>query len=277
MGIEATALNHGRERLVADLRGAGCVFAEDETAQLLDVLRRRGFSLDAPPGQAVVRDYVNRRGSGEPAEYILGWGTLAGIRVEVGPGVFIPRPWSTDLARRAAEVLSARDGGVAVDLGTGSGAIALAVAALAPHSRIWATETDPDAARWAELNCTGQDAVTVCLGDLYDPLPRWLQGQVDVIFGSLPYVPTSELAVLPRDHLTNEPVQAFDGGDRGLAVVTRALIGAHRWLRPGGRMLMEIGAGQGPGAATIAAEAGLQGAVIHRDEGGGELFLEATA
>src|ERR1700716_2088348 len=104
MGAEAAALRHGRERVVADLRGAGCVFAEDEADQLLEVLRVRGLSVDGAQGRAVVRDYVNRRGMGEPAEYILGWATLAGIRVEVGPGVFIPRPWSTDLAWRGADV-----------------------------------------------------------------------------------------------------------------------------------------------------------------------------
>jgi len=265
-----------RERVIADLRRAGCVYAEDEADELLEVLRSRGLSAASARGRTAVEDYVRRRETGEPAEYILGSAALAGIRVSVGRGVFIPRPWSADLVWRAAELLNAAGEGIGVDLGTGSGAIALAVAKRAPRSRIWATEVNPDAVHWAELNCAGREGLTVCRGDLYEALPGSLRGHVDVIAGSLPYVPTSELAGLPRDHVGSEPVGAFDGGDEGLAVVGRAIAGAHDWLNPYGRILLEIGAGQGPRAAEIAAEAGLAEFVVHTGPEGGELFLEAA-
>lgn len=264
-----------RERLVADLRHAGCVFAEDEADLAVAALFAEG--VDPVGGEARLEDYVRRRAAGEPAEYILGSAVLAGRRVKVGPGVFIPRPWSADLVARAAQLLNIAGDGTAVDLGTGSGAIALAISELAPRSHVWATEVDAEAVRWAMENCADRPGVTVCQGDLYEGLPVSLRHRVDVIAGSLPYVPSGEMDGLPRDHVTNEPVQAFDGGETGLAVISRALNRAREWLRPGGHILMEIGAGEGPPATALAAAAGLADVVVHTDGGGGELFLEAAA
>jgi release factor glutamine methyltransferase len=258
------------------LRLAGCVFAEDEAEIVLASLR--GNRVSVAPGQwdPALHDYVERRRLGEPTEYILGWAQLAGVRVAVGPGVFIPRPWSENLVSRAASLLGAVNSGIAVDLGTGSGAIALAIHALVRTAGFWATETDPVAAKWADLNFAGENGLTVCQGDLYDALPKTLEHNVDVIVGSLPYVPSPELEGLPRDHLVHEPLVAFDGGVQGLATVTRAIEEAGRWLRRSGHLLLEIGVGQGPAAIAIAAAAGLTRPVIHQDADGRELFLEAT-
>ncbi len=265
------ALKH----LVEELRSAGCVFAEDEAALVFEHMRTIAISPVTEEGQALMGDYVRRRRAGEPAEYILGWAEFAGVRVAVGPGVFIPRRWSEGLLLRAVEILDVAGGGNAVDLGSGSGAIALAIHSRRPGSKVWATEASAVAARWAIANCAGRSGLTVCAGDLYDVLPRALERQVDVIVGSLPYVPSGELDRLPRDHLMTEPPAAFDGGPLGLAIVGRALADAHHWLRPAGCVLLEIGLGQGAAATAIATESGLKGIVIQRDEDGGELFLEA--
>ncbi len=256
---------------------AGCVFAEDEADAVLAEFARRPPAVDRPVRErleALTDDYVARRRLGEPSEYILGCADVAGIRVLVGPGVFIPRRWSESLVLRAVELLGGLGGGNAVDLGTGSGALALAVQAGSPGATIWASEIDPVAAEWARLNCASSPRLTVCTGDLYEALPATLQQQIDVILGSLPYVPTEHLPSLPRDHIEHEPARAFDGGPGGLLFIERALEGASRWLRPGGHVLLELGAGQGDAVSAIAAGAGLKQVVIHRDTHGGELFLE---
>ena len=275
------AFNHvtgdTRDLLIQDLRLAGCVYAEDEADAVLAEFTRSppGVAQPVPGGSdALIRDYVERRRMGEPSEYILGWAEVAGIRVRVGPGVFIPRTWSESLVLRAINLLERLSHGTAVDLGTGSGALALAVQARCPHSILWATEIDPAAAEWARLNCASSPGLTVCTGDLYDALPRTLHQQIDVVLGSLPYVPTEHLPGLPRDHIEHEPPRAFDGGPGGLVFIERALEGARRWLRPGGHVLLELGAGQGDAVSAIAAGAGLKDVVIHRDAHGGELFLE---
>jgi release factor glutamine methyltransferase len=267
-----------RHRLIEELRLAGCVFAEDEADAVLAEFAGRTPEVARPvPGglDALIRDYVRRRRIGEPSEYIRGWAEVAGIRVRVGPGVFIPRRWSEALVLRAVSILGRLRGGNAVDLGTGSGALALAVQAGAPDATIWATEIDPVAAEWARLNSAGSTGLKVCTGDMYDGLPPTLRHEVDVIFGSLPYVPTEHLPGLPRDHVGNEPVRAFDGGQGGLVFIEKALEGAGSWLRPGGHVLLELGTGQGDVVLAIAAGAGLKRVSLHRDDYGDELFVDA--
>jgi release factor glutamine methyltransferase len=262
---------------VKDLRLAGCVFAEDEADAVLAEFTRPRPEVDRPVRgglDALLHDYVERRRMGEPSEYILGWAEVAGTRVLVGPGVFIPRRWSESLVQRAVDLLGRLSGGNAVDLGTGSGALALAVQAGCPESTVWATEIDAIAAEWARVNCAASPRLTVCTGDLYDALPPALHQEIDVILGSLPYVPTEHLSSLPRDHIGQEPVRAFDGGLGGLVFIERALKGAGRWLRPGGYVLLELGAGQGNAVSAMASDAGLRHVSIHTDDYGGELFFE---
>jgi release factor glutamine methyltransferase len=265
-----------KERLTGELRAAGCVFAEDEAEMVLDNLRARESSLPATDGATLIRDYVERRRRGEPAEYILGSARFADLRVAVGPGVFIPRRWSEGLVLRAGALLEGLSSGIAVDLGMGSGALALAVHAGSPGLTMWATEIDPVAATWASLNCAGMPGLNVVTGDLYAALPPALEHQVDLIFGSLPYVPSRELEELPRDHLVSEPLVAFDGGVEGLTPFARAMAEADRWLKPNGHVLLEIGVGQAPGATRIAHQAGFRRTAVRRDPDGGELFLEAS-
>ena len=215
--------------LVARLAAAGCVAADEEAQMLTEAAGGDARRLDA---------LVRRREAGEPVEWIVGWAPFCGLRIAVHPGVYVPRVQTEVLARRAAELLP--PDGVAVDLATGSGAVAAVLRAADPSATVVATELDPVAAACARAN-----GVTVHEGDLDEPLPSSLEGAVDVLTANVPYVPTAAMALLPRDVQDHEPRRALDGGDDGLDLVRRVLTLAPRWLRPRtGRLLVEIGPDQ---------------------------------
>lgn len=195
--------------------------------------------LDAADGDdARLEAMVRRRSTGKPVEWIVGWAPFWGLRVGMVPGVYVPRAQTESLARRAAALLPPQ--GVAVDLATGSGAVALVLQSSAPGARVVATEIDPVAAACARAN-----GVVVYEGDLDEPLPADLEGRVDVLTANVPYVPTSMIELLPRDVRDHEPRVALDGGSDGLDLVRRVIASAPRWLRPGtGTLLIEIGPDQ---------------------------------
>ena len=214
---------------VERLAAAGCVAADEEAEMLTEAAGGDARRLDA---------LVRRREAGEPVEWIVGWAPFCGRRIVVHPGVYVPRVQTEVLARRAVARLP--PGGVAVDLATGSGAVAAVLQAADPSATVVATELDPVAAACARAN-----GVTVLEGDLDGPLPSSLEGRVDVLTANVPYVPTSALGLLPRDVQAHEPRLALDGGDDGLDLVRRVLDRAARWLRAGtGRALVEIGPDQ---------------------------------
>lgn len=185
----------------------------------------------------LLEGWTARRLAGEPLEWILGFATFLGLRVAIEPGVYVPRPQTEVLARRAVEALPEK--GTAVDLCTGSGALALALRRARPAARVLGTDIDPVACRCARAN-----GVEVYRGDLADPLPAGLTGTVDVVTGVVPYVPTEELGFLPRDVRCYEPALALDGGAGGTVLLTRAVQAAATLLRPGGRLLLELGGDQ---------------------------------
>lgn len=226
------------------LRAAGCVFAEQE-AELLVAAARSGAEL---------RNMVRRRAAGLPLEHLLGWAEFCGLRIEVGPGVFVPRRRSELLVRRAAEL--AEPGAVVVDLACGSGAIGLAITDRVPGIELHACDLSPDAVRYARRNLSLVGG-HVYAGDLYDPLPARLRGQVAVVAANVPYVPTGAVAFMPPEARDYEPLLALDGGQDGLAVLRLAADGASRWLAPGGHLLIEVSSGQAERAAAALAGAGL--------------------
>ncbi|MGW5055391.1 putative protein N(5)-glutamine methyltransferase [Actinokineospora sp. NPDC004072] len=226
---------------VGRLRAAGCVFAEDEAALLLDL---------PDPGPAIAR-----RVAGEPLEHILGWAEFAGLRVAVEPGVFVPRRRTEALVRAAAEL----GGSVVVDLCCGSGAVGMAVEAALGPLDLTAVDIDPRAVHCARRNL-GADRVLQ--GDLYAPLPDRLRGQVDLLVVNAPYVPTAAIATMPPEARDHEPRVAIDGGADGLDVHRRVAAGAAGWLAPGGRLLIEAHESQAPAAAAAFAEGGLKVAVL---------------
>ncbi len=227
--------------LVARLRRAGCVFAEEEAAVL----------AGTADGEAL-EGLVRRREAGEPLEYVVGWADFAGIRVVVAPGVFVPRRRSELLVRLAASVLVRGD--VVVDLGCGTGALAAAVAARVEGLEVHAVDVDPDAVVCARRNLPGAHVVE---GDLYRPLPPSLRGRVALVLANAPYVPSDRVSLLPAEARDHERRTALDGGPDGLDVVRRVVGEAPTWLRPGGRLLVETSARQAGAVCSLMGEAGL--------------------
>lgn len=241
--------------LVARLRAAGCVFAEDEAALL------RAEALD--PDDLDRR--VNRRLAGEPLEYILGWADFDGLRIAVGDGVFVPRQRTLVLAREAAGLAAAtgRPDPVVLDLCCGTGAIAAVVAAALPDARIHAVDVDPDAIRWARRNLPG---ARLYESDLFAGLPNALRRRVDVLAVNAPYVPTGAIGFMSPEAREHEHRIALDGGPDGLDLHRRVIAEASEWLAPGGHLLLECGTDQAPVSAGLMQRAGLEAWIVHDDE-----------
>jgi release factor glutamine methyltransferase len=229
--------------IVSTLRAAGCVFAEDE-ARLI---------TEAAHDPAELTDMVARRAAGVPLEHVLGWASFCGLRVAVGPGVFVPRRRTELLAWQAIKL--ATRGATVVDLCCGSGAVAAAVAASVPTARLYAVDVDPAAVGCARRNIPGGQ---VYEGDLYTPLPDALRGAVDVLVANAPYVPTDAIPLMPPEARLHEPRVALDGGTDGLDVVRRVIADAVRWLAPGGHLLIETSEAQAPALLDAAGKAGLR-------------------
>jgi release factor glutamine methyltransferase len=262
--------------LVARLRAAGCVWAEDE-ASLLATAARDAAELDAMAG---------RRAAGEPLEQVLGWADFCGLRIFVDPGAFVPRRRSEFLVSIAVtRVRGAPDpvitGPVITDLCCGTGALGLAVAAglRAAIGRggtveLHAADLDPVAVSCARRNVEPAGG-HVYLGDLFAALPAGLRGRIDVLICNAPYVPTGELEFLPAEAREHEAPIALDGGDDGLAVLRRAAAEAPAWLAPGGILLVETSDKQSPAMAEAMAAAGLT-PQVHDDPDSGATVVTGT-
>jgi release factor glutamine methyltransferase len=250
------AAKPGRTALAGRLARAGCVAPFDEADELIAA---------AGDDDATLEGLVARRAGGEPLAWVTGSVIFAGHRILVHPGVYVPRRQSEGLARRAIEVLPAT--GVAADLCTGSGAIALAIGRARPRARVVGTDIDPLACR-----CAAANGVEVLAGHLADPLPADLQGRFDVVIAVVPYVPSAEIVFLPRDVREHEPLMALDGGPLGTRLLQEAVGAGADLLRPGGTLLLELGgnqaetlyagltaAGYGPPRAYRDAEGDLRG------------------
>ncbi|MCA1006038.1 putative protein N(5)-glutamine methyltransferase [Rhodococcus hoagii] len=244
--------------IVATLRAAGCVFAEDEARLLVDTATQAGE----------LARMVERRTSGVPLEHVLGWVEFAGVRIDVDAGVFVPRRRSELLVHRAAALV--RPGDVVVDLCCGSGAIGTALAGTVEGLELHSADVDPVAVRCARRNVEPIGG-RVYAGDLFDALPGTLRGRVDVVVANVPYVPSGAIALMPPEARDHEPRTALDGGSDGLDVQRAVAAAAPRWLRPGGHLLVETSTHQAATAADIFTRAGLLARIVHSDE------LDATA
>ena len=208
--------------LVGRLRAVGCVFAEEEAAEI-----RRVLGADDEAADAVVA----ARRTGVPLEHALGVALFAGVEVFVGPGVFVPRSRAEVLVDAA--VAARPDARVVVDLGTGSGAIAAALAARLPGAEVHAADLDPSAVTYARRNAE-RHGFTVHEGDWWDALPPELRGTVDLAVAYLPHVPTTRLDEIPGDYRTHEPDLAVAGGSDGLDPLRAVLATMDDWLSPDG-------------------------------------------
>lgn len=267
-----------RDWATRELAAAGCVSARAEADWLLEE------AVD----EESLRAMVARRVAGEPLQYVIGWAPFGPLRLVVGPGVFVPRPETEGLADRAATRLRSRPeppegsgeprGGarvrpIAVDVCTGSGAIACFLAAEVPGARVLATELDPGALAWARRNAD-RYGVELLAGDLDEPLPAALAGRVDVLCANVPYVPSGAIATLPTDVRDHEPRLALDGGPDGLDVLRRLVARAGHWLAPGGGLLCEIGEDQAETGVALLTAAGLVEVAVHPDLVGRDRILE---
>jgi release factor glutamine methyltransferase len=239
--------------IVARLRAAGCVFAEDE-ARLLVTAARTPADLAA---------MVDQRVAGLPLEHVLGWAEFCGLRIAVDPGVFVPRRRTEFLVRQAAARTRPRS--VVVDLCCGSGALGAALAAAHPGIELHAADIDPAATACARRNIGAAEG-QVYEGDLYEPLPAALLERVDVLLANVPYVPTEEVGLLPPEARVHEARVALDGGADGLDVLRRVSAAAPLWLAPGGHLLFETSERQAPQAVEIVAHNGLIPQVASSDE-----------
>ena len=251
--------------VVARLRAAGCVFAEDEARLLLSAAR-------TPAGLAAM---VARRTAGQPLEHVLGWAQFCGLRIAVDPGVFVPRRRTEFLARQAtalarqatspADQALARPRAVVVDLCCGSGAVGAALVTALDRVELYAVDIDPAAVRCARRNLAATGA-RAYVGNLYEPLPPTLHGHVDVLVANAPYVPTEAVGLLPPEARIHEPRVALDGGADGLGVLRRVIAAAPRWLAPGGSLLVETSERQVPQTVDTVARIGLIPQVVSSDE-----------
>ena len=287
--------------VVARLRAAGCVFAEEEAA-----------ILAASAGTPAELDLlVGRRAGGEPLEQVVGWAEFAGLRVLVDPGVFVPRRRSEFLVAVAVRLAGRADAPVprvVVDLCCGTGALGLAAAAelaradettrpdeAEPSGQVagrgggpaatgvrlrgvglHAADLDPAAVACARRNVEPAGG-HVYAGDLFSALPDSLRGRIDVLICNAPYVPTTEIAFMPPEARDHEALMALDGGADGLAILRRVAASAVAWLAPGGVLLVETSERQAASMAAVMTAAGLAARIHEDDDSGATVVTGAIA
>jgi len=222
----------------------GANLPEHEIVRLATAATRRSRS-DVLVGFEVTTEaasrfasYVERRLANEPLQYIEGSVPFGPVDLVVDPRVLVPRPETEYMFEQAAA--SVTNPGVIVDLCTGSGNLALALAATFPDAAVYAVDLSEDAAAVARGNAVrnGLD-VTVLTGDLFDPLPPDMLGTVDLLVSNPPYLAAREVEGLPPDVLA-EPRMALVAGTHGDEILGRIARDAERWLRPGGVIVCEI-------------------------------------
>jgi release factor glutamine methyltransferase len=230
--------------------------------------------------QAHLDAMVERRLRGEPLQYALGSWTFRDLDLLVDPRVLIPRPeteWVVETALEEAVRIGLRRGGraafdasteaVVADLGTGSGAIALALATELPDVLVWATDASRDALEVARANVAGcgQTRVRLSEGSWFAALPETLQGALALVVSNPPYIAEHEVASLPDEVAGHEPRAALVSGPTGLEAIEELVAAAPRWLAPGASLVVEIAPHQAEPAAALAVAAGF-GDVAVRDD-----------
>jgi release factor glutamine methyltransferase len=230
----SSAIDHwqrGRERIEAEDLLWHVIDHEPDPVEEISTADRRTFDR-----------LVRRRATGEPIPFIKGYTEFRGLDLLVRPGVFVPRDASEFLAEQAARRLRGRSEPVHVDLATGAGTIALAVANEVPGATVLGTDLSQDAVELARSNARRlRLSARFVAGDLFGGLPRSLRGSVDVITLHPPYVPRRELKDLPEEIRGWEPEHTLTDRSRdGLSLITRAAREAPPWLSPNGWLLLEV-------------------------------------
>ncbi len=222
----------------------------------------------------ILRGLVKRRVAGEPLQYVTGEAEFCGLKLAVDRRVLIPRP-ETELL---VEVVAARQPATVVDVGTGSGCIALALAQRLPAAEVTAVDVSADALAAAKANASRYDFknfTRLLQSDLLSIFPDSFT--VDAIVSNPPYIASGELAQLPREVKDFEPAQALFAGVDGLEVIRRLVLEAKRFLSPTGFVALEIGAGQCAAVTQLFESAGYQVAQVEKDLQGHERVIVAVA
>lgn len=224
-----------------------------------------------------ILEVVERRAAREPLQHITGRAAFRSLELAVGPGVFVPRPETETVAQLAIDALLAVPAPqpLAVDLGTGSGAIALSLATEVPHASVVAVENSPTAFVWTKQNARDIPNVRLVFADLASAVPE-LDGTVDVVVSNPPYIP---LGAIPRDPEVrlHDPEHALYGGPDGLDVVRAVSTRAAALLRPGGTLVLEHGELQGAAIRELLAADGWRAPVTTPDLLGRDRATSATA
>jgi release factor glutamine methyltransferase len=214
---------------------------------------------------------VARRAGGEPFPFITGHILFYGLDLKVRKGAFVPRPSSELTVDRAVRRLRRRNRPVVVDVCTGAGPIALAIADELPQAEVWGADIAKDGLDMARENARllGIDNAKFSVSDMYGGLPSALKGQIDLITGHVPYVPPHEIEELPAEVKEHEPLYTLtDLSDDGLGLMRRAISESPEWLKPGGWLLLEVSDDLEDILRRLCREAGLQdkGAASDDDE-----------
>jgi len=216
---------------------------------------------------------VARRAAGEPLQYVVGsWG-FRRLDLLVDRRVLIPRPETETVVEAALGELARLGGDVVVDLGTGSGAIALSMAVEARPSEVWATDSSADALAVARANLAGvggraATCVRLVEGNWFGALPAELRGRVDLVVSNPPYVAEPEVADLPPEVAGHEPRAALVGGPTGLEQVARIVAEAPDWLASPGALVVELAPAQASAASALARDAGFADVDVRPDLAG---------
>jgi len=216
---------------------------------------------------AKLRDLVKRRRSYEPIAYLRGEREFYGLKFRVDKRVLVPRPDTETLVdaaltRSAHLSMSMRQ----LDLCTGSGCVAIAMARQRPTASVYASDISADALTLARENALRLGAYNVAFFET-DLFAAFAGKRFDVVTANPPYIPTGDLATLQPDVRDHEPRLALDGGEDGLAIVRRIVVEAPEYLDVGGLLAMEIGAGEAPATAALFEERGFREVRVHRDLG----------
>ncbi|MEO7428789.1 MAG: peptide chain release factor N(5)-glutamine methyltransferase [Acidimicrobiales bacterium] len=277
-----------RDESIARLAAAGI---EDPRQELRWITERASGrtgaeqvgALDEPATArevSMVDQMVARRAAGEPLQYVLGrWGFRT-LDMLVDGRVLIPRPETEVVAGLAISALADRSGpALAVDLGTGSGAIALSLAAEVPALEVWGTDVSADALAVARANLAGLGTkvaprVRLVEGSWFDALPADLVGAVDLIVSNPPYVAEGE--DLPDEVAAWEPTGALFAGPTGLECMAEIVHGAPAWLSDAGALVLEIAPHQAGPVSDLCHDAGFADIVIHADLAGRDSVVRAS-
>lgn len=244
------------DRIKGLLREAGVASVDAEARRLIEAASGRSSAelvLEPEVDDSVATtaiDFARRRAAGEPLQYVTGVAGFRRLDLEVGPGVFVPRPETEVVVEKAMERLPRE--GIVVDVGTGSGAIALSIADERPDARVLATEPFPEALEWVRRNraVTGKD-VEILEGDVLEGMHSELRASIDVVVSNPPYVADAEWSSLPSDVVDQEPNGALFGGHAGMDIIKRLAKDSLDWLRPQGWLVLEIGSGQGESVRAL--------------------------